>query len=134
MSIFEQSKIRGYKFLDRCIALSNYIITFYIEDMVSAKTMLDEIIEYYKKVTYDCEIKSIVEGEQVKVEFFNGSIINLILITQENMIPEICSQVIFMDSRIRETYIQEVIKPKIDQYVLGERNAILNPKPIYLVF
>lgn len=39
-----------------------------------------------------------------------------------------------MDSRIRETYIQEVIKPKIDQYVLGERNAILNPKPIYLVF
>lgn len=23
---------------------------------------------------------------------------------------------------------------KIDQYVLGERNAILNPQPIYLVF
>lgn len=132
MSIFEQSKIRGYKFLDRCITLSNYIITFYIEDMVSAKTMLDEIIEYYKKVTYDCEIKSIVEGEQIKIEFLNGSIINLI--TKENMISEICSQVIFMDSRIRETYIQEVIKPKIDQYVLGEGNAILNPKPIYLQF
>lgn len=132
MSIFEQSKIRGYKFLDRCITLSNYIITFYIEDMVSAKTMLDEIIEYYKKVTYDCEIKSITEGEQIKIEFFNGSIINLI--TKENMISEICSQVIFMDSRIRETYIQEVIKPKIDQYVLGDGNAILNPKPIYLQF
>lgn len=132
MSIFEQSKIRGYKFLDRCITLSNYIITFYIEDMVSAKTMLDEIIEYYKKVTYDCEIKSIAEGEQIKIEFFNGSIINLM--TKENMISEICSQVIFMDSRIRETYIQEVIKPKIDQYVLGDGNAILNPKPIYLQF
>lgn len=132
MSIFEQSKIRGYKFLDRCIILSNYIITFYIEDMVSAKTMLDEIIEYYKKVTYDCEIKSIAEGEQIKIEFLNGSIINLI--TKENMISEICSQVIFMDSRIRETYIQEVIKPKIDQYVLGEGNEILNPKPIYLNF
>ncbi len=132
MSIFEQSKIRGYKFLDRCVTLSNYIITFYIEDMVSAKTMLDEIIEYYKKVTYDCEIKSIAEGEQIKIEFFNGSIINLI--TKENMISEICSQVIFMDSRIRETYIQEVIKPKIDQYVLREENAILNPKPIYLQF
>lgn len=132
MSIFEQSKIRGYKFLDRCITLSNYIITFYIEDMVSAKTMLDEIIEYYKKVTYDCEIKSIAEGEQIKIEFFNGSIINLI--TKENMISEICSQVIFMDSRIRETYIQEIIKPKIDQYVLGDGNAILNPKPIYLNF
>lgn len=132
MSIFEQSKIRGYKFLDRCITLSNYIITFYIEDMVSAKTMFDEIIEYYKKVTYDCEIKSITEGEQIKIEFFNGSIINLI--TKENMISEICSQVIFMDSRIRETYIQEVIKPKIDQYVLGDGNAILNPKPIYLQF
>lgn len=132
MSIFEQSKIRGYKFLDRCITLSNYIITFYIEDMVSAKTMLDEIIEYYKKVTYGCEIKSIAEGEQIKIEFFNGSIINLI--TKENMISEICSQVIFMDSRIRETYIQEVIKPKIDQYVLGDGNAILNPKPIYLQF
>lgn len=132
MSIFEQSKIRGYKFLDRCITLSNYIITFYIEDMVSAKTMLDEIIEYYKKATYDCEIKSITEGEQIKIEFFNGSIINLI--TKENMISEICSQVIFMDSRIRETYIQEIIKPKIDQYVLREGNAILNPKPIYLQF
>lgn len=132
MSIFEQSKIRGYKFLDRCITLSNYIITFYIEDMVSAKTMFDEIIEYYNKVTYDCEIKSITEGEQIKIEFFNGSIINLI--TKENMISEICSQVIFMDSRIRETYIQEVIKPKIDQYVLGDGNAILNPKPIYLQF
>lgn len=132
MSIFEQSKIRGYKFLDRCITLSNYIITFYIEDMISAKTMFDEIIEYYKKVTYDCEIKSITEGEQIKIEFFNGSIINLI--TKENMISEICSQVIFMDSRIRETYIQEVIKPKIDQYVLGDGNAILNPKPIYLQF
>lgn len=132
MSIFEQSKIRGYKFLDRCITLSNYIITFYIEDMVSAKTMLDEIIEYYKKVTYDCEIKSIAEGEQIKIEFFNGSIINLI--TKENIISEICSQVIFMDSRIRETYIQEVIKPKIDQYVLGDGNAILNPKLIYLQF
>lgn len=132
MSIFEQSKIRGYKFLDRCITLSNYIITFYIEDMVSAKTMLDEIIEYYKKVTYDCEIKSIAEGEQIKIEFFNGSIINLI--TKENMISEICSQVIFMDSRIRETYIQEVIKPKIDQYVLGDGNAMLNPKPIHLQF
>lgn len=132
MSIFEQSKIRGYKFLDRCITLSNYIITFYIEDMVSAKAMLDEIIEYYKKVTYDCEIKSIAEGEQIKIEFLNGSIINII--TKENMISEICSQVIFMDSRIRETYIQEVIKPKIDQYVLGEGNAILNPKPIYLNF
>lgn len=132
MSIFEQSKIRGYKFLDRCITLSNYIITFYIEDMVSAKTMLYEIIEYYKKVTYDCEIKSIAEGEQIKIEFFNGSIINLI--TKENMISEICSQVIFMDSRIRETYIQKVIKPKIDQYVLGDGNAILNPKPIYLNF
>ena len=132
MSIFEQSKIRDYKFLDRCITLSNYIITFYIEDMVSAKTMLDEIIEYYKKVTYDCEIKSIAEGEQIKIEFFNGNIINLI--TKENMISEICSQVIFMDSRIRETYIQEIIKPKIDQYVLGDGNAILNPKPIYLNF
>lgn len=132
MSIFEQSKIRGYKFLDRCITLSNYIITFYIEDMVSAKTMLYEIIEYYKKVTYDCEIKSIAEGEQIKIEFFNGSIINLI--TKENMISEICSQVIFMDSRIRETYIQKVIKPKIDQYVFGDGNAILNPKPIYLNF
>lgn len=50
------------------IELHNY---FYIEDMVSAKTMFDEIIEYYKKVTYDCEIKSIIEGEQIKIEFFS---------------------------------------------------------------
>ena len=132
MSIFERSKIRGYKFLDRCITLSNYIITFYVEDMNSAKTMLNEILEYYKNVAYDYEVKSVVESEQIKIEFLNGSIINLI--TKENMISEICSQVIFIDSRIRETYIQEAIKPKIDQYVLGEGNAMLNPKPIYLNF
>lgn len=85
MAIFEQSKIRGNKLLDRCITFSNYIITFYIEDIASAKTMLDEILEYYKKMAYDCEIKSVVECEQIKIEFFNGSLINLI--TKENMIP-----------------------------------------------
>lgn len=132
MSIFENSKVRGHKFLDRCLTLPKYIITFYIENMNSAKEMLDEIICYYKNTAYDCEIKSITERNQIKVEFFNGSVINLI--TKENMISGVCSQVIFMDSRIRETYIQEVIKPKIDQYVLGEGNAILNPKPIYLQF
>ena len=130
MSIFEKSNIRGYKFLDRCVTLPNYIITFYIEDIPSAQIMLKEILGYYKGVTYDCDIKSISENEQIKIEFFNGSIINLI--TKENMIPNICSQTVFMDSRIRETYIKEVIKPNIDRYVLGEGNAMLNPKPIYL--
>ena len=50
------------------------------------------------------------------------------------MISDICSQVVFVDSRIRETYIKEVIKPIIDQYVLGEGGVMLNPKPIYLNF
>lgn len=64
--------------------------------------------------------------------FFNGSVINLIY--KDNMISDICSQVMFVDSRIRETYIREIIKPTIDQYVLGEGSAMLNPKPIYLNF
>lgn len=130
MSIFEQSKIRGYKFLDRCLTLPNYIITFYIEDMDSAKTMRNEVLKYYNSMSYDNDIESIIEKEQITIKFFNGSVINFI--TKENMISEFCSQVIFIDSRIRETYIQEFIKSKIDQYVFGDGNAILNPKPIYL--
>lgn len=132
MSVFEKSNINGQKFLDRCITLPKYIITFYIEDVSSAETMLNEINDYYKSIDYDSEIKSVVKGEQIKIEFFNGSIINLI--TKENMISDICSQIIFMDSRIREVYIKEDIKPTIDQYVLGDGNAMLNPKPIYLNF
>lgn len=132
MSIFENSKIKGYKFLDRCIVLPNYIITFYIEDNDSAEIMLNEVLDYYKAVSYEYEIKSVDKNESMIIEFSNGSKINII--SKDNMISGICSQVMFVDSRIRENYITEVIKPIIDQYVLGEGNAMLNPKPIYLNF
>lgn len=131
MSIFEQSGIRGKTFLDRCITLPKYIITFYIEDKDSADRMLNEILDYYKQVSYDYEIET-VDREKIAIMFFNGSVINLIY--KDNMISDICSQVMFVDSRIRETYIREIIKPTIDQYVLGEGSAMLNPKPIYLNF
>ena len=132
MSIFENSKIKGYKFLDRWIVLPNYIITFYIEDNDSAEIMLNEVLDYYKAVSYEYEIKSVDKNESMIIEFSNGSKINII--SKDNMISGICSQVMFVDSRIRENYITEVIKPIIDQYVLGEGNAMLNPKPIYLNF
>lgn len=131
MSIFEQSEVRGHIFLDRCITLPKYIITFYIEDKKSAYRMLEEILDYYKKASYDYEIKA-VDNKKMEIKFVNGSIINLIY--KENMIPGIWSQVIFIDSRIRETYIKEFIKPTIEQYVIKEGSAILNPKPIYLNF
>lgn len=120
------------KFIDRCVTFPNYVITYYIEDMLSAQDVGKEIIDYLDTVSYKDEIKIIQHNEQIKIEFFNGSVINLI--TKEHMISGICSNIIFMDSRIREDYIKKYIKPKIDQYVISDGNAILNPKPIYLDF
>ena len=69
MSIFEQSGIRGKTFLDRCITLPKYIITFYIEDKDSADRMLNEILDYYKQVSYDYEIET-VDREKIAIMFF----------------------------------------------------------------
>lgn len=129
---FNPSNLCDSRFIDRCITFPNYVITYYIEDMSSAQDAGREIVGYLDTVSYKDEIKVIQHNEQIKIEFFNGSVINLI--TKEHMISGICSNVIFMDSRIREDYIKKYIKPKIDQYVISEGNAILNPKPIYLDF
>lgn len=129
---FNPSNLCDSRFIDRCITFPNYAITYYIEDMSSAQDIGKEIVDYLDTVSYKDEIKVIQHNEQIKIEFFNGSVINLI--TKEHMVPGICSNVIFMDSRIREDYIKKYIKPKIDQYVISEGNAILNPKPIYLDF
>ncbi|HJI48734.1 MAG TPA: hypothetical protein OIL97_04160 [Oscillospiraceae bacterium] len=132
MMKFNPSNFYDSRFIDRCITFPNYAITYYIEDMSSAQDVGREIVDYLDAVSYKDEIKVIQHNEQIKIEFFNGSVINLI--TKEHMISGICSNVIFMDSRIREDYIKKYIKPKIDQYVISEGNAILNPKPIYLDF
>lgn len=132
MMKFNPSNLYDSRFIDRCITFPNYAITYYIEDMSSAQDVGREIVDYLDTVSYKDEIKVIQHNEQIKIEFFNGSVINLI--TKEHMISGICSNVIFMDSRIREDYIKKYIKPKIDQYVISEGNAILNPKPIYLDF
>lgn len=129
---FNPSNLCDSRFIDRCVTFPNYVITYYIEDMLSAQDVGKEIVDYLDTVSYKDEIKVIQHNERMKIEFFNGSVINLI--TKENMISRICSNVIFMDSRIREDYIKKYIKPKIDQYVISEGNAILNPKPIYLDF
>lgn len=129
---FNPSNLCDSRFIDRCVTFPNYVITYYIEDMLSAQDVGKEIVDYLDTVSYKDEIKVIQHNERMKIEFFNGSVINLI--TKEHMLSGICSNVIFMDSRIREDYIKKYIKPKIDQYVISEGNAILNPKPIYLDF
>ena len=75
---------------------------------------------------------ALYEHGNADMTFYNGSTINII--SKEDMIPDVWSHIIFMDSRIRETYIKEEIRTTIDQYITGEDSAMLNPKPIYLKF
>lgn len=49
----------------------------------------------------------------------------------------LCNQttnIIYMDDRIREKYIFDVLKPHIERYKIDDKMSIWNPKPIYITF
>ena len=117
------------KFLDRCTTNPNYDITFYVQDSKTANDIFNQLSDYYNGSGV---IKEVSLTDNIKIEFYNGSTIRIV--SKEHMIPGIWSHIIFMDSRIRETYIKDEIRPTIDQYITGEDSAMLNPKPIYLKF
>ena len=132
MTIFENSNIHKDKFLDRCVTLKKYIITFYVEDMQSAEEIYNEIIEYYENIDYESEIDEIVIMDKITIVFRNGSVINII--TKEDMIPEIHSNVVFADNRFSKFYLQNTVKPRIYQYEFNDDFKMLNPNPIFIKF
>lgn len=132
MAIFESSNIHKEKFLDRCITLKKYIITFYVVDMQSAEDIYNEIIEYYESIDYESEIDEIVIMDRITILFRNGSVINII--TKEDMIPEIHSNVVFVDNRFSKFYLQNTVKPRIYQYEFNNDCKMLNPNPIFIKF
>ena len=117
------------KFLDRCTSYPGYDITFYVQDSKTMDELFNQLTDYYNGSGVIMEVSL---NDNIKISFCNGSTIRII--SKEHMIPGIWSHIIFMDSRIREAYIKDEIKPTIDQYVTGENSAMLNPKPIYITF
>ena len=131
MSLYHQINAVMGKFIDRCLTYDKYMITFYVEDAETALAVMKQLSNHFHGSGAVKEI-TLYESSNYMIEFFNGCTIKVI--SKGNMVPGLLSNLIFMDSRIRENYIKEEIKPTIDQYITGEGSAMLNPKPIYLKF
>lgn len=131
MTIHKDSKSSIEKFLNRCIVHQNYNISIYVKDMESAELLLEEILAYYKANGNE-GIESTSKDYAIQIFFTTGSVLRIF--TTENMVSRIHAHLVFMDSRIRETYIRESIHPFIDKFDLGNENFIINPKLIYIKF
>lgn len=131
MTIHKDSKSSIEKFLNRCIVHQNYNISIYVKDMESAEVILEEILAYYKANGND-GIESTSKDYAIQIFFTTGSVLRIF--TTESMVSHIHAHLVFMDSRIRETYIRENIHPFIDKFDLGNENFIINPKLIYIKF
>lgn len=127
----KDSKSSIEKFLNRCIVHQNYNISIYVKDMESAEVLLEEILAYYKANGND-GIESTDKDYAIQIFFTTGSVLRIF--TTENMVSHIHAHLVFMDSRIRETYIRDSIHPFIDKFDLGNENFIINPKLIYIKF
>lgn len=117
------------KFLDRCRDNPEYNITFYVLDDETAESVFNTITGHFNG---NGIIKEVSLNGNTAIKLNNNSLIRIV--STQHMVPCILSHIIFMDSRIREKYIKEEIKPTIDQYVTGENSAMLNPKPIYFKY
>lgn len=131
MTIHKDSKSSIEKFLNRCIVHQNYNISIYVKDMESAELLLEEILAYYKANGNE-GIESTSKDYAIQIFFTTGSVLRIF--ATENMVSHIHAHLVFMDSRIRETYIRESIHPFIDKFDLGNENFIINPKLIYIKF
>lgn len=131
MTIHKDSKSSIEKFLNRCIVHQNYNISIYVKDMESAELLLEEILAYYKANGNE-GIESTSKDYAIQIFFTTGSVLRIF--TTENMVSYIHAHLVFMDSRIRETYVRENIHPFIDKFDLGNENFIINPKLIYIKF
>lgn len=122
------SKDRIFKFIDRCNIYPNYSIAFYLYDLMDeVKKFLLGILDDSCKMT----IELVNKGTE-KLVFDNGSYILLTCVGEP-----LCNQttnIIYMDDRIRENYIFDVLKPHIEKYRVDDKLSILNPKPIYITF
>jgi hypothetical protein len=99
--------------------------------MESAELLLEEILAYYKTNSSD-GIETTAKDYAIQIFFTTGRVLRIF--TTENMVSHIHAHLVFMDSRIRETYIRDNIHPFIDKFDLGNENFIINPKLIYIKF
>lgn len=128
----KESRKKIVSFLGRCIDLPQYSIAFYINGSI------DEIHNYLiDALTNDLYVDETLvlnqlHPETIKLLFGNGSYI--IVSSTNNPLCNETTNLIFMDSRIREKYIFGTLKPHIKRYQMDEKNSMINPKPIYINF
>lgn len=134
MTIHKDSKSSIEKFLNRCIVHREYKIAFYVKDIESSKLLLKELRNYYESISSD-DIEHVDECGSVGaiIYFKNQSIIHIFTAEEPTFIG-VHSHLVFMDSRIRETFIRDHFRPCIDKFDLGNENFIINPKLIYIKF
>lgn len=136
MTISNNSINNIEKFLKRCVVHNNYIISLYVKDREAAELLMLYILDFYYKEypDGDSKLESTSSESVIQIFFENESVIRIF--TTDNMVSGIHANLIFMDSRIREIYIRNEIKPCIDKYSLDDsgENFIINPKLIYINF
>ena len=131
MTVAKDSVSKIESFLKRCLSLKGYIISFYVFDDDSAKSLLDTIKQYYQSIDEDSEISDIILGSVLEMQFSNQS--KIMVFSKQSMQHSVHANLVFMDSRFKEVYIKESIYPRIDKFDL-EEGFLLNPKLIYIKF
>lgn len=134
MTIHKDSKSSIEKFLNRCIVHPKYKIAFYVKDEKSANLLLDEILNYYEKTDGNGITQVTRNGRLGAIIFFKNESIIHFFTAEEPTFTGVHSHLVFMDSRIRETFIRDHFRPCIDKFDLGNENFIINPKLIYIKF
>lgn len=129
--IKEESKDILHMKLIRCVSYKNYRVAIYVNgNTKDIRNFLKGM--YGGDVYFDAEAEFYGDGLTFNVVFPNGS--SIFVISTDELITDYNSHIIFMDNRIRESFIIESIRPKVDEYRIDSQNAMINPKPIYIYF
>lgn len=128
----QQSKDKIASFLGRCIDLPEYSVAFYING--SIEKVCDYVISALTHDAYTdgTVVSSQLNSSTIKLLLSNKSYI--IISSTDNPLCNETTNLIFMDSHIREKYIFGTLKPHIKQYKIDQKQSMITPKPIYIDF
>lgn len=128
----KESKDKILSFLGRCIDLPQYSIAFYING--STKEIYDYLVDALKNDWYMDEPWTLEKLNSATIKFCLKNQSYIIVSSTDNPLCGETTNLIFMDSRIREKYIFSTLKPHIKSYKIDEKQSMITPKPIYIDF
>lgn len=132
MKLNSDSVAKIARFIDRCYELPEYTVCFYVEDEETSNYLGDYLFRYYKSIDREDEIVERCSGVSNQIFFKNKS--NIQIFNRDIMVSHIRSNVAFIDSRLRENYVRESVFPILCEYRFNDKEAMINPKPIYIKF